>query len=122
VTCDVEMITPAPEKQSDFSWNIEGLETRVTMRDGGGGEECRPSSRWIATGFLPWAAFRSLPSARNVSLPPASGTAWRFNVFRIERPNGPRDPEAGAIFAAWSPPSGESFHEPAVFRDFVFAP
>jgi hypothetical protein len=113
VVCDVEMITPAPDKQSDFSWDIAGLETRVTKRSD-------DHSQWIATAFLPWNGFRSLPSARNVALPPTAGTAWRFNVFRIERPNGPRDPARGAIFAAWSPPSGDSFHDPAAFRDLLF--
>jgi len=24
------------------------------------------------------------------------------------------------VFAAWSPPNGDSFHEPDVFRDLIF--
>jgi hypothetical protein len=120
VVCDVEMITPAPNKQSDLSWDISGLETRVTKRGYDAHNQPTTDSQWIATAFLPWRGFRSLPSAQNVALPPTAGTAWRFNVFRIERPNGPRDPENGAIFAAWSPPSGESFHDPAAFRDLLF--
>jgi hypothetical protein len=117
VVCDVEMITPAPEKKSDFSWDITGLETRVTKR---GYDRAAADSHWIATAYLPWSAFRSLGSARDATLPPTAGTAWRFNVFRIERPNGPSNPERGAIFAAWSPPRGESFHDPTAFRDFRF--
>jgi Carbohydrate family 9 binding domain-like len=110
VVCDVEMISPAPDIKNDLAWDIVGLETRVAKR----------GSLWIPTAFLPWNAFRSLPSAKNATLPPTEGTAWRFNVFRIERPNGPRDPERGAIFAAWSPQHGKSFHDTSAFRDFLF--
>jgi hypothetical protein len=113
VVCDVHMIAPAPDKQNDLTWNIAGLETRVTRREGA-------PPRWIPVAFMPWDGFRTLPSARNTRLPPHAGDAWRFNVFRIERPGGPRDPERGAIFAAWSPPSLPSFHDPAAFRDFVY--
>jgi hypothetical protein len=42
-------------------------------------------------------------------------------VFRIKRPHGPAEPEREAIYAAWSVPSGPSFHDPAAFREFVFA-
>jgi hypothetical protein len=120
VVCDVEMITPAPDKQSDFAWDIAGLETRVAKRGYDSKSRSAADPHWIATAFLPWSAFRSLPSARDAALPPKVGTAWRFNVFRIERPNGPRHPERGAIFAAWSKPRGESFHDPAAFRDLLF--
>ena len=72
---------------------------------------------WTAVAFLPWTGFQSLPSAESIALPPAD--RWRFNVFRIKRPGGERRPTQD-VFAAWSPPTGASFHEPAVFRDLVF--
>ena len=49
-------------------------------------------------------------------MPPKAGDAWRFNVFRIKRPGGPKAPGEGAVFAAWSVPDGQSFHVPAKFR------
>jgi hypothetical protein len=122
VICDVLMIAPAPDKKNDLTWNIDGLESRVTNRGvfAGGSEPPSRGARWIPVAFMPWTGFKSLPSAAGIALPPTRGTAWRFNVFRIERPGGPKAPEDHAIFAAWSPISGESFHEPAAFRDFVF--
>jgi hypothetical protein len=54
-------------------------------------------------------------------VPPREGDRWRFNVFRIKRPHGPQEPERGALYTAWSTPAGPSFHEPAAFRDLVFA-
>jgi hypothetical protein len=116
VVCDLLMITPTPWK-GDFDWNLAGLETRAhTLKNAAG-----RTTGWTATAFLPWSGLQPLPSARKVAVPPKAGDRWRFNVFRIERPGGPTAPERDAISAAWSPPSGESFHEPGAFRDLVFA-
>ncbi len=116
VACDVRMIEPSPDKKNDFTWDIAGLETRVVPtphREAGSGS-------WTATAFLPWTAFRSLPSAASVQLPPRPGDCWRLNLFRVKRPGGPKAPERGAVEAAWSDPGQPSFHVPAAFRDFVF--
>jgi hypothetical protein len=110
VTCDLRMISPWPDKKGDITFDLDGLATQVHLTDG----------TWTATALLPWAGLRSLPSAASIVLPPKPGDAWRFNVFRIERPGGPEAPERDAVFAAWSPPPGESFHVPAAFRSFVF--
>lgn len=115
VVCDVHMISASPNKKYDLAWNIEGLETNVVTRKKGG-----QTAGWTALAFLPWNAFRSLPSARTIALPPKPGDRWRFNLFRIKRPGGPQAPEKGAIEAAWSKPPGDSFHVPEVFRDLVF--
>jgi hypothetical protein len=112
VVCDLRMISPWPDKKGDIDWNLAGLETRV-REDAGRG--------WTATAFLPWSGLAPLPSARHVTLPPKPGDAWRFNVFRIKRPGGPKSPETDAVFAAWSPPSVQSFHDAGAFRDLVFA-
>ena len=114
VVCDLRMISPWPNKKGDIDWNLAGLQTRVRARDGAG------PRGWTATAFLPWSGLRALPSARKVALPPRPGDAWRFNAFRIERPGGKSKPEEGAVFAALSPPSPESFHQPDAFRDLVF--
>jgi len=116
VVCDLRMIAPWPDKKGDIDWDLAGLETRVHARNAAGSPP-----GWTATAFLPWSGFRSLPSARPVSLPPEPGDAWRFNVFRIERPGGPKSPEKDTMFAAWSPPSVQSFHDAGAFRDLVFA-
>jgi hypothetical protein len=113
VTCDLRMISPAPDKKGDIDWNLAGLETRVRPLQG-------PSGGWTATALLPWSGLQSLPSARGLKLPPKPGDTWRFNVFRIERPGGKTSPETDAVFAAWSPPSVKSFHDASAFRDLVF--
>ena len=116
VVCDLRMISPWPDKKGDIDWNLAGLETRVPPAAGRRGTPRagrRPRS-------CPWRGLRALPSARRVALPPKPGDAWRFNVFRIERPGGKANPEKDAVFAAWSPPSVESFHDAAAFRDLVF--
>jgi len=116
VVCDLRMIAPWPDKKGDIDWNLEGLETRVRPLAGAGG-----TKGWTVTAFLPWKGLRALPSAAHVALPPNPGDAWRFNVFRIKRPGGPKAPEKDAVFAAWSPPSVQSFHDPGAFRDLLFA-
>ncbi|HSK08445.1 MAG TPA: carbohydrate-binding family 9-like protein, partial [Vicinamibacterales bacterium] len=116
VVCDLRLILPWPDMKQDFAWDIEGLETRVVPRPGaraGAGD-------WTATALLPWAAFRSLPSASSIAVPPRPGDRWRFNLFRIKRPGGPADPGRDAVFAAWSSPGKGSFHVPEAFRDLVF--
>jgi hypothetical protein len=111
VVCDLRMIAPWPNQKGDIDWDLAGLETRTRAFGGG----------WTVSAFLPWHGLRSLPSAGKVAVPPRPGDAWRFNVFRIERPGGKASPEKDAVFAAWSPPSGKSFHDAGAFRDLVFA-
>jgi Domain of unknown function (DUF1083). len=112
VICDVRMARPAPNPSSDLTWNMENLESNVIRNEKG----------WVALLYLPWDGFKTLPGVTASHVPPKPGKAWRFNVFRIKRPNGPKDPETGAIFAAWSPTGQRSFHVPAAFREFVFRP
>jgi len=116
VICDVRMVMPSPHKEMDYAWNLEGTSSQVHFVTDANGNK----TGWIAAAFLPWSGFRSLPSSRTISLPPKPGDRWRFNAFRVDRPNGKQDPERGAIEVAWSPPPEPSFHVPAAFRDFVF--
>ncbi len=118
VVCDLRMISPWPDKKGDIDWNLAGLETRVHAAKDAAGK----ATGWTATAFLPWSGLRPLPSAGKVAVPPKAGDRWRFNVFRIERPGGPGAREKDAVFAAWSPPSGQSFHDAGAFREFVFLP
>lgn len=109
VVCDVRMIRGMPAKEMDLAFDIQGLESRVLSHAKG----------WTGLLYLPWNGLRRLPSATGISLPPKPQDRWRFNVYRIERPAGPKRPEDGVIYAAWSP-TGESFHEPAAFQFLEF--
>ena len=113
VVCDLRVATPWPKLKSLTEWDWAGLETAVEpLKDPHGTVE-----GWTALGRLPWAGLRSLyPLEGAVALPPEAATAWRFNVFRIKRPGGPGDPNAGVVYAAFSKPAGPSFHDPAAFR------
>jgi len=117
VVCEVRMIAPSPDKKQDFDWRLAGLETRARVHR----DAARKPDSWTATAFLPWEGLRPLPSARGVAMPPPPGARWRFNVFRIERPGGPKAPEKDVVAVAWSPTGQPSFHVPSAFRDLVFA-
>ena len=101
-------------RRFDLSWNLEGLGTRVIVQRDAGGRV----TGWIAVGFLPWRGFAS--AATGATLPPRAGDQWRFNVFRIERPGGPKEPEKDALYLAWSPTGQASFHVPQAFRELEF--
>jgi hypothetical protein len=116
VVCDLRVRTPYPTLKSETAFDLEGLESDVTLF--GEGPDRAPG--WVATAALPFAGLRALPVPDDVRIPPDAGDAWRFNVFRIKRPNGPMRPSDGAILAAWSPTGGPSFHVPAAFQALLF--
>jgi hypothetical protein len=119
--CDVRIVHPLPAKEGDppwkgdFSWNLEGTLARVAID-----KSADKTTGWTALAFLPWKGLASLPSAASIALPPKAGDRWRFNVFRIERPHGPEEPERDLVLAAWSPTGIPKFHVTAAFRDLVF--
>jgi hypothetical protein len=115
IVCDLMVRTPWPNLLSDPTWDWSGLESHVVTALAGEGVV------WTATAKLPFEGLRSLADGVSGLVPPKPGDRWRFNVFRIKRPGGPHDPEGGVIYAAWSVPSGPSFHDPACFRDLVFS-
>lgn len=116
VVCDVRMLSAYPNVKSDLAWDHEGLETRVVpLVDGAG-----TTIGWTATAAIPFDGFRSLPVPEGVQMPPAAGDSWKFNVFRIKRPGGPKDPKTGALLEAWSKTGTPSFHTPSAFRAFTF--
>jgi hypothetical protein len=116
VACDLRVRTPYPDLRSETAFDLDGLETAVRWRGEGPGQ----APGWTATAAMPLAGLRSLPVPDGIRVPPAAGDSWRFNVFRIKRPNGPMRPRDGAILAAWSPTGGPSFHVPAAFQPFTF--
>ena len=121
VVCDYHIERPLPEKdgdppwKGDRGWNFDGLQSRVEVRHDGD-----HTRGWRVIAFLPWDGLRSLPSAAGTALPPREGDWWRFNVFRIERPHGPTDPERDLVLAAWSPAPIPKFHVASVFRKLEF--
>ncbi len=112
----VDLWVDRPENRYDKAWDWSGLESRVQTRK----DEAGRTTGWTVVSFLPWAA----PTAKapaGTAVPPKPGDRWRFNVFRIERPGGPAEPEKDVQLLAWSPTGGRSFHVPSAFRQIVFA-
>lgn len=117
VVTDLRVVEPWPNLSGDRTWTWSGLESTVVP---GSCEGLSPES-WTALAWLPWSGLVTLSAATAEMVPPRPGDRWRFNVFRIKRPHGPAEPERDALYAAWSVPSGPSFHDPAAFRELVFA-
>jgi len=116
VVCDLCVEAPWPSLRAVTAWDWEGLASAVEpMHDSAGRVE-----GWTTLARLPLASLGSLSPAARAKVPPSPGDAWGFNVFRIKRPNGPERPEEGVVYAAWSVPSGPSFHEIEAFRPLVF--
>lgn len=117
VVCDLRIRGASPALVGEIAWDFDGLTTHVfAWRSAEAGPD-----GWTAVARLPWPGFRALSPEAASLVPPAPGSEWRFNVFRIKRPGGPADPERDAIYAAWSVPDGPTFHVPAVFGTMVFS-
>ena len=115
VNAVVDLWVDRPQGRFDREWNAAGLLSRVHPRQDGTGR----TVGWTAAAFLPWSALAA-KAPPGTALPPLPGDRWRFGVFRIERPNGPRAPDEGALYLAWSPTGERSFHMPAAFREIEF--
>jgi len=116
IVTDLHILTPWPHLSSEREWDWSGLESTVIPGSAFG----LPAGSWCALAWLPWSGLHTMTPLVAPLVPPRTGDSWRFNVFRIKRPNGPAAPERDAIYAAWSPPDGPSFHVPAFFRDLIF--
>jgi len=116
VVCDLVVRDPWPALRGDLEWDLPGLRTQVGPWHA---PEAGPAG-WSAVAMLPWDGILEASGATGVPAPPAQGTRWQFNTFRIKRPGGPASPERDAVYAAWSVPDGPSFHVPAAFRAMIF--
>ncbi len=116
VNAVVDLWVDRAENRFDKDWNVASLESRVHPRKDAAGR----ATGWTAVSLLPWTALSSKAPA-GTALPPKAGDRWRFNVFRIERPGGPKEPQKDAQYLAWSPTGNRSFHVPLAFRELVFA-
>lgn len=112
VVCDLHIERLAPERLVHLDWDFAHM--RTTVHPSPDGDD------WCAIAWLPFADFVSLSPRVAACLPVTGGAVWHFNAFRIKRPGGPGQPEAGAIYAAWSVPEGPTFHAPLAFRPLVF--
>ncbi|MCX6553262.1 MAG: carbohydrate-binding family 9-like protein, partial [Acidobacteria bacterium] len=117
IVTDLHIHDPWPALKSDIAWSWRGFESTVVPGSCGG----LSSQSWVALAWMPWKGLAGMAPQIDPRVPPQPGDRWRFNVFRIKRPHGPAEPERDAIYAAWSPPDGPSFHAPAAFRSLVFA-
>jgi hypothetical protein len=113
--CDLLVEQGDPNLRALIEWDFPGIGSTVLPTY----DEEGAQTGWSAMVRMPWTGFRSVP-ATDVSLPPASGDQWHFNVFRIKRPDGPDSPNRNVVLDAWSPTPGQSFHVPEVFRTMEF--
>ena len=98
VNAVVDLWVDRPENRFDKEWNVAGSREPRPPR----GKAAGRATGWTAVALLPWKALAS-KAPPGTALPPKPGDRWRFNVFRIERPGGPKEPEKDARFLAWSP-------------------
>jgi len=110
---DFELPIIVPNYKGKFlgwlPWNYGG-EKRVIHATNTSGGEKRSSGKvsgWTAEFFIPYKLLEPLPQ-----VPPASGTKWRANMYRI-------DYDKGASHYAWQK-TNRSFHEYNSFGTFVF--
>jgi len=115
VNAVVDLWVDRPENRFDKDWNVAGLESRVHPRKNASGR----TSGWTVISFLPWSSLAA-KAPSGTELPPKAGDRWRFNVFPIDRPFGPAEPEKDVQYLPWSPTGQKSFHVPAAFRELVF--
>jgi arylsulfatase A-like enzyme len=112
----VDLWIDRAENRYDKDWNAAGHTSRVHPLRGRAGR----AAGWTVAAFLPWSALAAKAPA-SAALPPQPGDRWRFNVYRIERPFGPAEPERSVHYLAWAPTGERSFHAPHAFREIEFA-
>ncbi len=110
---DYELPIMVPNYKGKFlgwlPWNYVG-EKRVmhaTSATGGVKKSGGTVTGWIAEFLIPYKLLAPLPK-----VPPASGTKWRANMYRI-------DYDKGSSGFSWQKTSG-SFHEYNSFGTFIF--
>ena len=87
--------------KADRAWDCDGLRTLVRRHAQG------------------WSAEMAIPFASVTNSPPRTGSRWRANFCRIDRPS--RDGSVPRELTAWSPPLRASFHTPERFGVIEFA-
>ncbi|MEA1996103.1 MAG: carbohydrate-binding family 9-like protein [Gemmatimonadota bacterium] len=95
-----------------LAWNSTGLKWAVHL-DGTLNDREETDKGWSVEMALPLNDIFTAPNK-----PPKAGDRWRINLYRIDLPDGPGNPGEPC---AWSPVSGETFHDPDRFGEIVFS-
>jgi len=96
-----------------LAWNSQDLRRAVVVQ-GTLNDSSDTDRGWSVEMAVP---LKDLPTGPNN--PPKPGDKWRINLYRIDRPQqGKFDPFE---YSAWSPVSGDSFHDPDRFAEIEFS-
>ena len=95
-----------------LAWNSFELRRGVNL-EGAVNDPSDTDKSWSVELAVP---LKELVTAPNT--PPKDGDRWRLNLYRIDLPQ--RNKEL-ADYSAWSPVSGESYHDPDRFGEIEFS-
>ena len=102
-----------PESRAGIlAWNSFDLKRAVRL-DGTVNDAANTDKGWSVEIAVP---FKDLVTAANV--PPRPGDKWRVNLYRIDLP---KHDKALGDYSAWSPVSGETYHDPDRFGEIEFS-
>lgn len=100
-------------KNKQYSWNSKVI-AKVAV-DGTLNKREDKDKGWTVELAIPLEDVKGLDKASGVKIPPAVGDTWRFNMFRMDVPEGKPQQAAG-----WSPPLVGDFHALDKFGELVF--
>lgn len=99
IVCDLVLRRSPSGWRKEFGWHCAGLHTAVQLTPNG------------------WNAALQIPFAAVTNQAVGTGTIWRANFFRIDRPGGPG---SAAELSAWSPTLAPTFHRAERFGVMEF--
>jgi len=100
-------------KRKQFDWN-SGMKVAVKV-DGTLNKREDQDKGWSVELAIPLEDVKGLATTGGPKIPPATGDVWRFNLFRLDMPQGQAQQAS-----AWSPPMVGDFHVLDKFGDLVF--
>ena len=100
-------------KLKPFGWNSKTI-AKVRV-DGTLNKREDQDKGWTAEIAIPLEDVKGMDAASTLTLPPALGSVWRINMFRMDVPQGKPQQAAG-----WSPPLVGDFHALDRFGELVF--
>jgi len=106
------IVTSGKRRYGILAWNSFKLRRGVWI-EGTVNDESDRDGFWSVELAVP---LEELDTAAHI--PPQAGDRWRLNLYRIDLPD--RD-KTKADYSAWSPVSGESYHDPDRFGEIVFS-
>ena len=100
-------------KMKPFAWNSKTV-AKVRV-DGTLNKREDQDKGWTAEIAIPLEDVKGMDDKSTLTLPPALGTVWRINMYRMDVPQGKPQQAAG-----WSPPLVGDFHVLDRFGELVF--